>query len=89
MATKPVEVQGGAKVEERVVKPIAPEVEAADDVIGIVSTALGTFGPGGIAPVGTKARVKLDAYSSAWMQPATKADAEKLAAFIEAKKKGA
>lgn len=84
MADKVV-TQGGAKIEERVVKPVVPDVEPADDVIGVITTAPGTLGPEGIVPPGTKARIKIGAFSKAWMQPATKADAEKL----EAAKKGA
>lgn len=81
----PKNIVGGAAAEEKTVKPIAPQVITGDDTVNIVSTAPGTFGPEGIAPVGTKATIKVLAFSSEWMAPATKADAEKIAAAKAAK----
>lgn len=81
----PKNIVGGAAVEEKSVKPIAPEVASGDDTVNIVTTAQGTFGPEGIASVGTKATVNISAFSEAWMAPASKADAEKIAAAKAAK----
>lgn len=84
-AADPKDMQGGAVVSQVPVKPIAPEVASGDDTVNIVTTAQGTFGPEGIASVGTKATVKISAFSEAWMAPASKADAEKIAAAKAAK----
>jgi len=53
------------------------EAESPDDVptdaetIDIVTTALGTFGAEGIAPVGTKRPIHYTAFAETWMKPAS------------------
>lgn len=79
-------IEGGAVVTEVRLQPIAPEVAPGDDTVDVISTAPGTFGPGGIADVGTEAAIKVSAFSAAWMRPKSKADAKKIAAFLASKK---
>lgn len=67
-------------VEKKVeVQPVAPSsTQVGKDEIKIVTTAPGTFGPGGIAKVGTKAVVPFSKFSEQWMKPATAPDVRKL-----------
>lgn len=59
-------IVGGAQVRTVETKPVAPNAEG-DDVIRVRTTAPGTFGPGGIAPVGTVRDIKPEAFSENWM----------------------
>jgi hypothetical protein len=63
-----VEVSGGAKEETFEIEPIAPTEGGGDGMIEVITTAPGTFGPGGIAPVGTKAVIHESAFSDSWMK---------------------
>ena len=76
-------VQGGAKTEQvKVEKNAPPPVENGID---IKTTASGTFSKRGLVPIGTKATVSADAYSEAWMKPATAAAAKKVEALLAAR----
>lgn len=59
-----------------------PEVAATPDLseneVNVVTTALGTLGSGGIAAIGTKATITVQAFSKEWMRPATMGDRNKL-----------
>ena len=83
------EVIGGAQVETAQVQSVAP-TPAADDAdvptMNVVTTAPGTFGPLGIAPVGTKAAILPSAYSEIWMKPVTPRDQGVLKRHREAAK---
>jgi hypothetical protein len=50
------------------------EAEAASpedkEMVDIVTTDRGTFGPEGLAPVGTKRTIHYTAFSDKWMKPA-------------------
>lgn len=81
----PVTLEGGAAVSEVQIEPIAPEVAESEATVNVVTTAFGTLGPQGIAPIGTKATILLTAYSSNWMKPASIADANKVRAMQRAK----
>lgn len=82
---QPVTLEGGAAVSTVQVEPIAPEVAESEATVNIVTTAPGTLGPQGIAPVGTKATILLSAYSVNWMKPASIGDQNKVKAMLKAK----
>lgn len=80
-------MEGGAAVSHVEIEPIAPEVPESEATVNIVTTALGTLGPQGVAPVGTKATILLTAYSVNWMKPASIGDANKVKAMLKARER--
>jgi hypothetical protein len=80
-----VTLEGGAAVSEVEIQPIAPEVPEGAATVNVVTTAPGTLGPQGVAPVGTKATILLTAFSANWMKPASIGDANKIRAMQRAK----
>lgn len=72
------EIVGGAVVTEAKVEPVVPS--ASGETVRIVTTALGTLGPGGIIKVGTEAEINVAAFSAAWMKPADAASKKALIA---------
>jgi hypothetical protein len=72
--------QGGATVQEVIVEVIEPQAGSAF-TMEVVTTAIGTFGIGGIAQIGSKAKIDCSAFSTVWMQPRTKADVAALKAY--------
>lgn len=80
-------MEGGAAVSQVEIEPIAPEVPESEATVNIVTTALGTLGPQGVAPVGTKATILLTAYSVNWMKPASIGDANKVKAMLKARER--
>ena len=80
-------MEGGAAVSQVEIEPIAPEVPESEATVNIITTALGTLGPQGVAPVGTKATILLTAYSVNWMKPASIGDANKVKAMLKARER--
>lgn len=78
----PQDILGGAQVEEVEEVRMAPP-ESPANTLEIVTTALGTFGPLGIVPVGWRGYINPAAFSSNWMRPATKKAEDHLRRFRE------
>lgn len=70
--------------------PMAPEDEddgLAADQVNIVTTGPGTFGPEGLAAVGSKRAISVAAFSATWMRPAALVDRNKLVKAAKIAKK--
>jgi len=80
--------QGGVKAETVVVTEYKPDA-GGEYTMEIVTTAPGTFGLGGIEPVGKPAKINCSAFSLVWMQPKTKEDIARLKAYRASIKKDA
>lgn len=78
------EVSGGAKEVTVEIEPIAPQIAEGDGMIEVITTAPGTFGPGGIAPVGTKAVIHKDQFAASWMRKVRVVSKEATRAELEA-----
>lgn len=79
--TEPTDA-AGAQVEEVEVTDTTPAA-TGNFTMEVVTTAPGTFGIGGIEPIGKRARIECGAYSKLWMKAATKSDAMTYGRFVK------
>lgn len=58
----------------------AVATDAPDDkeTIDVVTTAIGTFGVDGIAPIGTRRAIHYSAFAESWMKPANLMSTQRL-----------
>lgn len=54
------------------------EPKGDPELVNIITTDRGTFGPEGIAPIGTRRTIHFTAFAPSWMNPASVGDASRL-----------
>lgn len=70
--------EAAAKLEADAVAAAEAAEEAAKEMVEIITTDRGSFGPEGISPVGTKRTIHFRLFSANWMKPASLGQAAKL-----------